>query len=156
ADPASAVQDADAVFVGGGNSFRLLAALERTGLRTAIPEAAGRGLRYLGSSAGTNMACPTLRTTNDMPTGQPAAFDALGLVPFQINPHYIEGPAAPGQLGETRQQRIAEFLECNDAAVVGLREGSWIRVSGERARLGGGLPAVLFTRAAPGGTELAD
>ena len=113
-DPAAALAGADAVFVGGGNSFRLLRALQDTGLGAAIAERVRAGLPYLGSSAGTNMACPTLRTTNDMPIIQPASFAALGLIPFQINPHYVDPDPASTHQGETRQQRIAEFLEDND------------------------------------------
>jgi dipeptidase E len=154
-DAARAAREADAVFVGGGNSFRLLAELERTGLSAAIPEAVRAGRAYIGSSAGTNMACPSLRTTNDMPIVQPDSFRALGLVPFQVNAHYIDaGPA--GYQGETRADRIEEFLECNDVPVIGLREGAWIRVSGDRAWLGGGLTARVFSRDCPGGKELAD
>ncbi|MEK6440116.1 dipeptidase PepE [Pseudonocardia sp. T1-2H] len=89
-DPAAAIRGADAVFVGGGNSFRLLRDLQRTGLIAAIREAVAHGARYGGASAGTNMACPTLCTTNDMPIVEPAGFGALGLLPFQINPHYLE------------------------------------------------------------------
>jgi dipeptidase E len=153
-DPAAALGDCDAVFVGGGNSFRLLRALEDTGLTAAIPARVRAGLPYLGSSAGTNMACPTLRTTNDMPIVQPASFAALGLIPFQVNPHYLDADPASTHQGETRAQRIAEFLECNAVPVLGLREGSWLRVGGSRASLGGTTAARLFTRGTPGGTEL--
>jgi len=153
-DPASALDECDAVFVGGGNSFRLLRALEDTGLTTAIPARVRAGLPYLGSSAGTNMACPTLRTTNDMPIVQPASFDALGLIPFQVNPHYLDPDPASIHQGETRAQRIAEFLACNAVPVLGLREGSWLRVGGARASLGGTTAARLFTRGEPGGTDL--
>jgi dipeptidase E len=154
-DPAAALGGCDAVFVGGGNSFRLLRALEDTGLTTAIPRQVREGLPYLGSSAGTNMACPTLRTTNDMPIVQPASFDALGLIPFQVNPHYLDADPASTHQGETRAERIAQFLECNAVPVLGLREGSWLRVSGPRASLGGTTAARLFTRGEPDGTELA-
>lgn len=154
-DPAGAVAAADAVFVGGGNSFRLLRALEDTGLKAAIAGGVRGGLPYIGSSAGTNMACPTLRTTNDMPIVQPASFEALGLIPFQINPHYLDPDPASSHQGETRQQRIEEFLECNDVPVLGLREGSWVVVAGRRAHLGGSFPARLFTPAGPAGVEVA-
>ncbi|HEU5420749.1 MAG TPA: dipeptidase PepE [Streptosporangiaceae bacterium] len=154
-DPVTALDGCDAVFVGGGNSFRLLRALEDTGLKAAIPGRVRAGLPYLGASAGTNMACPTLRTTNDMPIVQPASFDALGLIPFQVNPHYLDADPASTHQGETRAQRIAEFLQCNAVPVLGLREGSWLAVRGRRASLGGGSPARLFTRDAPGGTEMA-
>ncbi|MFC4911775.1 dipeptidase PepE [Actinomadura gamaensis] len=147
-DPVGALASADAVFVGGGNSFRLLRELYATGLRDALREAVRGGLRYMGASAGTNMACPTLRTTNDMPIVEPPSFTALGLLPFQINPHYLDPAPGGTHMGETREQRLAEFLECNDVPVLGLREGTWLRVSGERAELGGALPARLFRRGA--------
>ncbi|MBE1537573.1 dipeptidase PepE [Actinomadura algeriensis] len=145
----SGLTGADAVFAGGGNSFRLLRDLYRTGLRDELRDAVRGGVRYMGASAGTNMACPTLRTTNDMPIVQPPAFDALGFVPFQINPHYIDPRPGDTHMGETREQRLAEFLECNDVPVLGLREGTWLRVSDGAATLGGPLDARLFRRAAP-------
>jgi len=148
ADPAAAVGSADAVFVGGGNSFRLLRAMQDCGLLTAIAGSVRAGMPYLGSSAGTNMACPTLRTTNDMPIVQPRSFEALALIPFQINPHYLDPDPASAYQGETRRQRIEEFLECNDVPVLGLREGSWLRVSGGAAAIGGTASAALFTRGA--------
>lgn len=161
ADPASAVATADAVFVGGGNSFRLLRTLQDTGLAAAIAERVRAGLPYLGSSAGTNMACPTLRTTNDMPITQPASFDALGLIPFQINPHYLDPDPASTHQGETRQRRIEEFLERNDVPVLGLREGGWLQVGDGLARTGGTAWARLFMRAAeprelPPGSDVSD
>ncbi|MFC5185634.1 dipeptidase PepE [Actinomadura harenae] len=145
-DPVGALTGADAVFVGGGNSFRLLRALYATGLRDALGGAVRGGLRYMGASAGTNMACPTLRTTNDMPIVEPPSFAALGLLPFQINPHYLDPAPGGTHMGETREQRLTEFLECNDVPVLGLREGTWLRVSGSRAELGGALPARLLRR----------
>ncbi len=120
-DPVARLGEADAVFVGGGNSFRLLDALYRTGLREALIGAAGDGLPYMGASAGTNMAAPSLRTTNDMPIVQPPSFEALGLVPFQINPHYLDPDPDSTHKGETREERLAEFLEENDVPVLGLR-----------------------------------
>lgn len=160
-DPAGALAAADAVFVGGGNSFRLLRTLQDTGLGAAIAERVRAGLPYLGSSAGTNMACPTLRTTNDMPITQPASFDALGLIPFQINPHYLDPDPASTHQGETRQRRIEEFLERNDVPVLGLREGAWLRVSDGLARTGGTTWSRLFTRGAeprelPPGSDVSD
>jgi len=145
-DPVAAVAACDAVFCGGGNSFRLLAALQSHGLVPALRERAGAGLPYIGSSAGTNMACPTLRTTNDMPIVQPESFEALGLIPFQINPHYLDPDPDSSHQGETRPQRIEEFLEENDVPVLGLREGSWLRVSGPAASVGGTAGARLFRR----------
>ncbi|MDA3646827.1 dipeptidase PepE [Saccharopolyspora indica] len=148
ADPVAAVRDAQAVFIGGGNTFRLLAALHRLGLVTALREAVRGGTPYMGASAGTNMACPTLRTSNDMPIVQPPSFEAIGLVPFQINPHYVDPDPGSTHMGETREQRIAEFLEDNDVPVLGVREGSWLRVRGDRAELGGTTGARLFSRGA--------
>jgi dipeptidase E len=144
-DARDVVADSDAVFVGGGNSFRLLDALQRRGLVEVIRDRVREGMPYIGSSAGANMACPTLRTTNDMPIVQPASFDALGLVPFQVNPHFPVAPP-PANVGETREQRIAEFLEENDVPVVGLLEGSWIEVRDDTARLGGVAEGRLFRR----------
>jgi dipeptidase E len=145
-DPVAALAGCDAVFCGGGNSFRLLAELQSTGLVPALRERVTAGLPYLGASAGTNMACPTLRTTNDMPIIEPKSFAAIGLIPFQINPHYLDPDPASTHQGETRPQRIAEFLECNDVPVLGLREGSWLRVSGPVAAVGGTAGARLFRR----------
>jgi dipeptidase E len=145
-DPAAQLGAYDAVFAGGGNSFRLLRALQSAGLVTALRSAVAAGLPYLGASAGTNMACPTIRTTNDMPIVQPESFEAIGLVPVQINPHYLDPDPASTHQGETRPQRISEFLEENDVPVLGLREGSWLRVSGGTAVLGGTAGARLFRR----------
>jgi dipeptidase E len=148
-DPAAALAACDAVFCGGGNSFRLLAALQAAGLVAALRERVTAGLPYLGASAGTNMACPTLRTTNDMPIVEPESFAAIGLIPVQINPHYLDPDPASTHQGETRPQRIAEFLEENDVPVLGLREGSWLRVSGAVAAIGGTAGARLFRRGQP-------
>ncbi|MFE4216859.1 dipeptidase PepE [Streptomyces sp. NPDC056844] len=147
-DPVAELAASDAVFIGGGNSFRLLDALHRTGLREAVRDAARNGLPYMGASAGTNMAAPTLRTSNDMPIVQPPSFDALGLVPFQINPHYLDPDPASTHKGETREERLTEFLEENDVPVLGLREGSWLRVQEGAATVRGARPARLFARGA--------
>jgi len=144
--PADEVRRAEAVFIGGGNSFRLLRALQDRGLIEAIRQQVRAGVPYMGSSAGTNMACPSLRTTNDMPIVQPASFAALDLIPFQINPHYQDPEPGSRHMGETREERIAEFLEENDVPVLGLREGSWLRVTGDTAALGGVNGARLFCR----------
>ncbi|BCJ31530.1 dipeptidase PepE [Actinocatenispora sera] len=149
ADPVAAVTAAEAVFVGGGNSFRLLKTLQDTGVRDPIAGRVRSGaLRYMGASAGTNMACPTLRTTNDMPITEPDSFTALGLVPFQINPHYVDPDPSSTHMGETREQRITEFLEQNDVPVLGIREGGLLRVRDGSARLGGVKGARLFARGA--------
>jgi len=139
---------AEAVFIGGGNTFRLLKTLHEAGLMVPLRERALAGMPYLGASAGINVACPTIRTTNDMPIVEPPTLDALGLVPFQINPHYIDPDPGSTHMGETREERIREFLEENDRPVVGLREGAWIRVEGERATLAGGRGARIFRRGA--------
>lgn len=146
-DPARALREARAVFVGGGNTFRLLRALQRGRLLEILRARAGAGeLRYLGVSAGINVTAPTIRTTNDMPIVQPDGLDALGLVPFQLNAHYVDADAGSTHMGETRAQRIKEFLEENEVPVLGLREGSWLRRRGGELKLGGIAGAVLFLR----------
>jgi dipeptidase E len=155
-DPAAAVRHAGGLWVGGGNTFRLTAALHRHGLVDTIRGAVVEGdLRYGGASAGTVVAAPTMRTTNDMPIAEPASFGTLGLVPFQVNPHYLDADPSSTHAGETREQRLDEFLEQNDVAVLGLREGTWLRVDGATATIGGTAvtaaaagPAVLFVRGA--------
>ena len=154
-DPAAAVREAEAIFVGGGNTFRLLAALYRFGLLNPIRERVRAGMPYLGISAGTNVACPTIRTTNDMPIVQPPSLDALGLVPFQINPHYYTGSnfVRHGEqyvehFGETRDDRVREFHEENETPVVGLWEGGVLRVEGGRVELIGSA-ARVFRRGQP-------
>lgn len=147
ADPIAVLVDVDAVFIGGGNSFRLLKTLQQLDLVEAIRSRVQDGqLRYMGASAGSNMACPSLRTTNDMPIVQPQSFEALGLIPFQINPHYQDLDPASTHRGETREERIREFLDENDVGVLGLREGSWLRRSEEQLTLGGLTGARLFER----------
>jgi dipeptidase E len=146
-DPRGAIESAEVLFVGGGNSFRLVGALHEFGLLEPVRRRVLAGeLRYVGSSAGTNMACPTMRTTNDMPIVQPPSFEAFGLVPFQINPHFIDADPSSTHMGETREERIAEFLDENDVAVLGMREGSWLRRRGDELRLHGASGALLFQR----------
>ncbi|WIB26589.1 dipeptidase PepE [Curtobacterium sp. MCSS17_015] len=163
-DPSAAIRDAGGLYVGGGNTFRLASALHRHGLVDTIRHAVvDGGLRYGGASAGTVVAAPTMRTTNDMPIAEPPSFRTIGLVPFQINPHYLDADPTSTHAGETREQRLAEFLEQNDVAVVGLREGTWLRLrsrgDGEgsvSATIGGAAvsagtrgPAVLLERGRP-------
>lgn len=143
---ARAIEDADAVFVGGGNTFRLLHALQRGGLLEPIRDRVLSGAPYLGASAGTNIVAPTIRTTNDMPIVEPAGLDALGLVPFQINPHYVDADPSSRHMGETRETRLIEYLEENARPVVGLREGAWLVVEGERVIVGGERGARVFAR----------
>lgn len=143
---ATALEKAEAVFVGGGNTFRLLDTLQRSGLLEPLRRRALEGMPYLAASAGTNIAAPTIRTTNDMPIVEPESFEALGLVPFQINPHYVDPDPSSRHMGETREERIREFLEENDVPVLGLREGAWLLVEGEAARLEGSSPARIFRR----------
>jgi dipeptidase E len=146
ADPLAALARADAVFVGGGNAFRLLQAVQRSGLLAAIGDRARAGMPYLGVSAGANLACPTIRTTNDMPIVQPPSLAALGLIPFQVNPHYPAASTHEGPLRDARDRRLGEFLEENDVPVLGLCEGSWLQVSGTRAMLGGTASGRVFAR----------
>jgi dipeptidase E len=157
ADATAAIHNAQAVFAGGGNTFRLLKALQDQDLIAPLREAVASGTRYSGASAGSNVAAPTIRTTNDMPIVQPDSLDALGLVPFQINPHYLDPEPDSQHAGETREQRISEFLEENDVDVLGLREGVYLYVDNGSAHIGGVAvqpeapgPAIIFRRyAAP-------
>jgi dipeptidase E len=155
----AAVEAAEAVFVGGGNTFRLLDALQRSGLLDALRARALGGMPYMGASAGTNIAAATIRTTNDMPIVQPRSFEALGLVPFQINPHYVDPPPDSQHMGETRETRLREYLEENEAPVLGIREGTWLRLDGTSLRLEGDAGGRLFRRGSEpeqiaGGTAL--
>lgn len=142
------IETAEAVFVGGGNTFRLLKTLQEADLLAPLRARALSGMPYMGASAGINLAGPTIRTTNDMPIVEPRGFDALGLVPFQINPHYLDPDPGSTHMGETREERIAEFHEENRTPVLGLRERAWIRVEGDRGSLGGDRGARLFRRGA--------
>ena len=147
-DPAAAVAGATAIFVGGGNTFRLLDRLLRGRLIEPIRRRVEEGMPYLGASAGSNVAGPTIRTTNDMPIVRPASFGALGLVDFQINPHYIDPDPGSTHMGETRDMRLAEFHEENETPVVALREGALLDVEGERVTVEGAPGGKLFQRGA--------
>jgi len=146
AQPVQAVKDAEAIFVGGGNTFRLLKALYDLDLLDVIRDRVDDGMRYMGASAGSNMACPTIRTTNDMPIVEPPSFNALGLVSFQINPHYIDPDPNSKHMGETREERIIQFLEENETPVIGLREGAMLRVENGETILRGSTGARIFRR----------
>ena len=156
ADPVAAVMDAEAIFVGGGNTFRLLDTLYQLNLLDPIRARVHGGMPYLGVSAGCNVACPTIKTTNDMPIVQPPRLAALGLVPFQVNPHYFTGNtwvkradgAFEEHFGETRDDRLREFHEMNDTPVVGLWEAGLLRCEGGRVELSG-APARVFRKGQP-------
>jgi dipeptidase E len=145
-DPVQAIEEARALFVGGGNTFRLLNTLYDLDLLEPIRRRAAEGMPYLGSSAGSNVAGQTIGTTNDMPIVQPPSFAALGLVPFNLNPHYLDPDSTSTHKGETRQERIAQFHEENDVPVVALREGTMLRVENESATVLGTGGARLFRR----------
>jgi len=145
-DAAGSVGRADAIAVGGGNTFHLLCGLYEAGAVEAIRARVRRGAPYVGWSAGSNVACPTIKTTNDMPIVEPPTLRALDLVTFQINPHYTDEQFA-GHKGETRDERLAEFVHANPGVrVLGLREGTMLRVEGEEAWLVGGRAARLFLK----------
>lgn len=145
-DPVAAVNETEAVFIGGGNTFRLLKALYDLDLIEAIRNRVSHGMPYIGSSAGSNVAAPTIKTTNDMPIVQPPSFDALGLVSFQINPHYLDPEPSSKHMGETREERIVQFLEENDTPVVGLREGAILRIENGETILRGTTWARIFRK----------
>ncbi len=149
AAPKQAIETAEAIFCGGGNSFRLLDALQRNDLLGLIRRRVSGGLPYSGASAGSNVACPTIRTTNDMPIVEPASLHALGLVAFQINPHYVDPDPGSRHMGETREERLLQFHEENQAPVVGLREGALLRVTGPSVLLRGLAGARIFRRGEP-------
>lgn len=141
-----AVMKAEAIVIGGGNTFYLLRMLYETGLLEGIRARVEAGVPYIGWSAGSNVACPTIRTTNDMLIVEPPSFKALGFVPFQINPHYVDRTPGEG-IVETREERISEFIEVNPHIyVVGLREGSALRIEGSSIKLSGSNGARIFRK----------
>ncbi len=145
-NPAEAIRNAEAVCVGGGNTFALLRAMQELGVVEAIREKIAEGIPYVGWSAGSNVCCPTICTTNDMPIVQPQSFAAIGAVKFQINPHYLD-THPEGHAGETREQRIEEYIEANDGMwVAGLREGCMLLVEGNQMQLIGARPMRIFRR----------
>src|SRR5262245_30644862 len=145
-DPRRAVEPAEAVFIGGGNTFRLLKGLYDFDLLAPIRRKVAEGMPYIGSSAGSIVACPTLKTTKDMPVVQPPSFDALGLVGFQISPHYLDPDPGSTHMGETQEERINQYLEENHAPVVGLREGTMLHVEQGYVALKGVIAARIFRR----------
>lgn len=143
-NPVDAVKNAEAIVVGGGNTWQLLKLIRDNGLIEPVRRKVLSGTPYIGWSAGSNVACPTIRTTNDMPVTEPDSFASFNLVPFQINPHYLDANPA-GHAGETRQQRIEEFITVNpDVWVAGLREGTMLRLENNRLTLTGARPIRIF------------
>ena len=142
--PVEAMKRAEGIFIGGGNTFLLVEKLYRNNLINQIKEKISIGVPYLGTSAGTNIAGLTMQTTNDMPIIYPPTFQTLGIVPFNINPHYLDPEPGSRHMGETRETRIKEFHTLNTQPVVGLREGSWLEYFGDQILLKGGLPARIF------------
>jgi dipeptidase E len=145
-DPVKAVNETDAIFIGGGNTFRLLKALYDFDLLGPIRRRVEEGMPYIGSSAGSNVAAPTIKTTNDMPIVEPPSFAALGLVPFQINPHFLDPDPDSRHMGETRETRLLQFLEENETPVAGLREGAMIRIEKGEMILKGSTGARIFRK----------
>ena len=145
-DPRKMIREAQAICVGGGNTFALTKKMQEQGLMTAILRKIKEGTPYVGWSAGSNVTCPTICTTNDMPIVEPESFKAIGAVRFQINPHYLDANPE-GHAGETREQRILEYIEANPRRyVVGLREGCMLRVEGDKMELIGSRPMRIFKK----------
>ena len=148
-DPRAGVMRAEAIVVGGGNTWRLLQLMQQSDLVEAIRHRALEGVPYVGWSAGSNVACPTIKTTNDMPIVEPRGFDAFGLIPFQINPHYLDTKPT-GHGGESREDRILEFIAVNPYSyVIGLREASLLEVRSGQIALRGKHPARIFRHGQP-------
>lgn len=147
--PQRLLEEAEAIFIGGGNTFRLLKALYDYDLVDPIRSRVEKGVPFIGSSAGSIVACPTLKTTKDMPVVQPPSFDALRLVSFQISPHYLDPDSNSTHMGETQEERIMQYLEENDLPVVGLREATVLRVNNGAVSLRGDTTARVFQRGNP-------
>jgi dipeptidase E len=145
-DAKNAVNRAEAIFIGGGNTFRLLQSLYQADLLLPVRRRVAEGMLYIGSSAGAVVAAPTIKTTNDMPIVQPPSFDSLGLIRFQINAHYLDPDPNSTHMGETREVRLMQFLEENETPVVGLREGCMVRVEQGVHLLKGKTRARIFRR----------
>jgi len=145
-EPNDAIRKAQAIYVGGGNTFRLLHELNKKDLLSLMRDKIHGGTPYIGISAGANIASPTIKTTNDMPIVEPPSFTALGVIPFQINPHYTDRDPDSTHQGETRERRIQEFLEMNDETVLGMREGSIVVIEGSTIYLSGTAGARVFKK----------
>ncbi|MFK7812168.1 MAG: dipeptidase PepE [Maribacter sp.] len=146
-NPMTAIQNAKGIFTGGGNSFVLVSELYNQSLIEPLQEVIKNGTPYLGTSAGSNIAGLSIRTSNDMPIIYPPSFDTLGIVPFNINPHYLDPDPSSKHKGETRETRIKEFHQFNTIPVIGLREGSWVRVQNKQITLeGSDLTARIFEK----------
>ena len=143
-NPKEAIQNAEGFFTGGGNTFLLVTQLYKNDLMDILAETVKKGTPYLGTSAGSNICGLTMQTTNDMPIIYPPSFQTLGLIPFNLNPHYLDANNQSKHMGETRETRIKEFHAFNSLPVLGLREGSWLDVKGKRIILKGNLQARLF------------
>ena len=143
-DRVAAIAETQGIFIGGGNTFRLLDTLYRLDLLDPIRERVSNGMPYLGTSAGSNVACPTIKTTNDMPIVQPPSFAALHLVSFQINAHYLDPDPDSRHMGETRDDRLREFHEENETPVVAIREGAMLAILGQEITLEGENGARIF------------
>lgn len=143
-NPTEAIKNASGIFTGGGNTFLLVSQLYRYNLMTLLTETLKTGTPYLGTSAGSNITGLTMQTTNDMPIIYPPSFQTLGMIPFNLNPHYLDPDLNSKHMGETRETRIKEFHQFNSLPVLGLREGSWLDVKGEKIILKGELTARLF------------
>src|SRR5690606_28392361 len=140
------IKNAEAIFVGGGNTFVLLYQLYKNNLITVLKDTVKKGIPYLGTSAGSNICGLTIKTTNDMPIVYPPSFNAISLVPFDINPHYLDPDSNSKHMGETRETRIQEFHHFNTQPVIGLREGSWLHVNNNSIILKGDLTARILER----------
>ncbi|MEX2350628.1 MAG: dipeptidase PepE [Flavobacteriaceae bacterium] len=147
--PAQAIEKAKGIFTGGGNTFRLVNQLYKQKCMSPLREAILSGVPYLGTSAGSNICGVTMQTTNDMPIIYPPSFKTLGIIPFNLNPHYLEPDMQSKHMGETRETRIKEFHSMNTIPVLGLREGSWLEVNGENILLKGQHRAIVFKQGEP-------
>lgn len=145
-NPELAIRNAEGIFTGGGNTFLLVSQLYQHNLMTALKEVLLNGIPYLGSSAGSNIAGLTMQTTNDMPIVYPPSFQTLGLIPFNLNVHYLDADLQSKHMGESRETRIREFHKFNNFPVLGLKEGSWLEVKDNKIILKGNLSAKLFRK----------